>query len=351
MKIGITFDLRSEYLALGYDEEETAEFDQIETIDAIEGALIELGHVTDRVGSVRQLVSRLAAGDRWDLVFNICEGLHGAGREAQVPAILDAFGIAYTFSEPTTMVVCLDKAITKTVVRTAGLPTPDWMTVRDMSDLERFELRFPVIAKPVAEGTGKGIDAFSKASDLAELCSVCDRLLGRFAQAVLVEEFLPGREFTIGVLGEGEAAEVIGTLEIDLDAAAEQEVYSYTNKERGDDSIGYCLVDGAQDSTVAEAERIALRAWRAVGGRDAGRLDLRCDAAGMPQLMEINPLAGIHPTHSDLPHLWSALGRKYTDLIAAIVACAEARSANRVEVCRRGRAKQFSKAASGLPLA
>src|SRR5688572_11176822 len=115
MGIGITYDLRSEYLAAGYGEEETAEFDRPDTIDAIAAALGELGHQPDRIGNVRQLMARLVEGDRWDLVFNICEGLHGLGREAQVPAILDVYDVPYTFSDPLVMSLCLHKGLTKTV--------------------------------------------------------------------------------------------------------------------------------------------------------------------------------------------------------------------------------------------
>src|SRR6476660_5802194 len=117
MKVGLTYDLRSEYLAAGYSEQETAEFDRGETIDALESALRELGHKTHRIGNARQLIERFAAGDRGDLVFNICEGLHGLAREAQVPAILDVYGIPYTFADAATLCVCLDKALTKTVLR------------------------------------------------------------------------------------------------------------------------------------------------------------------------------------------------------------------------------------------
>ena len=154
------------------------------------------------------------AGDRWDLVFNICEGLHGLGREAQVPAILDVYEIPYTFADPAALCVCLDKGLTKTVLRAAGVPTPDWHVVRDLADVERCQLPFPLIAKPLAEGTGKGIDAASKIIDRGALRQVCERLLEQYGQPVLVEQFLPGREFTVGLLGTGAEAEVIGTLEI-----------------------------------------------------------------------------------------------------------------------------------------
>ena len=328
MHIGITYDLRSDYLAAGYGEEETAEFDQAGTIEAIEGALCELGHTTDRVGHARNLVERLAAGDRWDLVFNICEGLRGLAREAQVPAILDVYEIPYTFADPATLCVCLDKALTKIVLRAAGVPTPDWHVVRDFSDIQRCQLPFPLIAKPLAEGTGKGINAASKIADQTALIDVCELLLKQFEQPVLIERFLPGREFTVGLVGTGTEAEVVGTLEILLRDAAEPEVYSYVNKEQSEEHCELLVVRATNDAAVAEAERIALAAWRAVAGRDAGRIDLRCDAAGKPQLIEINPLAGLHPTHSDLPAVCTGMGGTYVELIERIVESARMRIAN-----------------------
>lgn len=319
MHIGITYDLRTEYLAAGYGDEETAEFDQLGTIEAIDGALCELGQTTDRIGHARSLVERLAAGDRWDLVFNICEGLHGIGRESQVPAILDVYGIPYTFSDPAILCLCLDKALTKLVLRVAGVPTPDWHVVREMADVSRCRVAFPVIAKPLAEGTGKGIDAASKVNDERALRSACERLLEKFRQPVLVEQFLPGREFTVGLAGTGATAEAVGSLEIVLLNDAEPNVYSYVNKENSEELVDCRPIRSADDVLVAEAEAIAVAAWRAIGGCDAGRIDLRCDSAGNPQVMEINPLAGLHPTHSDLPMLWTAAGRSYTDLIGRII--------------------------------
>lgn len=325
MHIGITYNLRDDYLAAGYGEEETAEFDQAGTIDAIDGALCVLGHTTDRVGHARNLIERLATGDRWDLVFNICEGLHGLGREAQVPAILDVYKIPYTFADPATLCVCLDKALTKTVLRAAGVPTPDWHVVRKLSDIESCNLSFPLIAKPLAEGTGKGINAASKITNRTALRQVCERLLRQYEQPVLVEQFLPGREFTVGLVGTGVDADVIGTVEILLRDAAEPDVYSYMNKEQSEVLCDVVLVRATDVAAVAEAEEIALAAWRAVAGRDAGRIDLRCDAACKPQLIEINPLAGLHPTHSDLPAVWTDMGSTYVELIERIVESAKSR--------------------------
>jgi D-alanine-D-alanine ligase len=328
MHIGFTYDLRNDYLAAGYGEEETAEFDQPGTIEAIEDALAALGHEVDRIGHARNLIERLARGDRWELVFNICEGLRGAARESQVPAILDVYEIAYTFADPAVLAVCLDKALTKTVLRAASVPTPDWWVVRKLADLDIINVTFPVIAKPVAEGTGKGIDGASKVTNCSMLLRTCRQLLQKFDQPVLVELFLPGREFTVGILGTGEDAEVLGTLEILLRSTAEPDVYSYRNKEQSEALVDYRLVRPADDPQVEAAERIALSAWRAVGGRDGGRLDLRCDTAGNPQLIEINPLAGLHPTHSDLPMISTALGMQYVELIERIVESARLRIAN-----------------------
>ena len=177
MRIGLTYDLRQEYLAAGFSDDETAEFDRPDTVTHIENALRELGHSTDRIGHARQLIARLAKGDEWDLVFNIAEGLSGFAREAQVPAILDVYGIACTFSDPLVMALTLHKGLTKTVVQSGGVPTPSFAVVEAEADVERLDLPFPLFAKPVAEGTGKGVSPASKIRDQAALRTVCNQLL------------------------------------------------------------------------------------------------------------------------------------------------------------------------------
>jgi D-alanine-D-alanine ligase len=335
--IGLTYDLRREYLAAGFSEDETAEFDRPDTVEAIEAALSQLGHRTDRIGNVRQLVARLAKGDAWDLVFNIAEGLWGIAREAQVPAILDAYGIAYTFSDPLVMALTLHKGLTKTVVAASGVPTPDFAVVERPADIEKVNLPFPLFAKPVAEGTGKGVTPASKAKDPAALQVICKHLLKTYQQPVLVETFLPGREFTIGVTGTGDSAKVIGTLEIVLLENAEAGVYSYANKEHCEELVEYRLVQAEQDEQAGAAERVTLDAWRILGCRDAGRIDLRCDTAGVPNFMEVNPLAGLHPEHSDLPILATKVGLPYVELIRQIVESA----ATRVEEAKRSKSGRF----------
>ena len=319
MRIGLTYDLRKEYLAAGYGEEETAEFDRPDTIDALESALRELDHEPDRIGNARQLVERLARGDRWDLVLNIAEGLHGVAREAQVPAILDVYGIPYTFSDPLVMSLCLHKGLAKTVARAAGVATPDFAVIDRLEDVALVDLPFPLFAKPLAEGTGKGIGPSSRLDDRPALEAVCADLLARYRQPVLAETYLSGRELTVGVVGTGPKARVLGTLEIVLLPGAEPEAYSYKNKEFCEELVEYRLVRAEDDEEVRQAEALGLKAYQVLGCRDAGRIDLRSDAAGRPHFLEANPLSGLHPMHSDLPMLCTHLGIRYTALINEIV--------------------------------
>jgi D-alanine-D-alanine ligase len=316
VKIGITYDLRDDYIAEGYTEEETAEFDHPLTIAAIEDTLQSLGYETDRIGHIRTLARRLVAGDRWDLVFNIAEGLRGFGREAQVPALLDAWGIPYTFSDPLVLSLTLHKGLTKRVIRDLGIPTPDFAVVETPEEIEAVTLPFPLFAKPVAEGTGKGVTAASKIADRTELARVCRELLATYGQPVLIETFLPGREFTVGIIGTGAEAFAPGVMEVHLTEKAEKEVYSYANKEDWHGRIEYAL---AADAMARAAEKTALAAWRGLGCRDGGRVDLRADANGEPNFIEVNPLAGIRPEHSDLPILCELAGMPYRELIERIM--------------------------------
>jgi D-alanine-D-alanine ligase len=327
MIIGITYDLRSEYLAMGYSEEETAEFDREETISAIEAALSELGHRPERIGNARRLTERLAAGERWDLVFNIAEGLSGIGREAQVPALLDLYGIAYTFSDPLVMSLTLHKAMTKRVIRDSGIATTDFVVLEAGAAAPRVPFPPPYFIKPVAEGTGKGISPASIIREPERLQAAANRMIAAYKQAVLVEPFLPGREFTVGIVGTGGDARVLGTMEVLLQGNAEAAVYSYVNKEECEERVIYRPVAADLDPRVEEAEAVSLAAWRALGCRDAGRVDLRCDASGCPQFMEVNPLAGLHPEHSDLPILCAQRGIAYRRLIGEILSSAGKRVA------------------------
>jgi D-alanine-D-alanine ligase len=325
VRIGFTYDLRDDYLREGYTEEETAELDAAETIDAIEAELSSLGHAVDRIGGVKALTRRLAAGERWDLVFNYAEGLFGYAREAQVPALLDAYQIPYTFSDGLVFAMTLHKGMAKHVVRDLGIPTPDFAVVSAESDVARVNLPYPLFVKPVAGGSSVGVSAASYVADSRALAATCRDLLGKYHQPALVETFLPGRELTVGIVGTGSRARVLGVMEVILTPDAEAVGYSYSNKK-----LVRARYEIVNDRTAGEAAEIALQAWNGLGCRDSGRVDCRCDRDGHPQFLEVNPLAGLHPILGDLVILAGLVGVPYSRLIESIVASACERLFTRV---------------------
>lgn len=317
LKIGLTYDLRSEYLKEGYSEEETAEFDKEDTIEGIENAIKELGHETERIGNIKQLIRQLSDKTRWDLVFNIAEGMHGIGREAQVPAILEAYQIPYVFSNSLILSITLHKGMTKHIIQNLGLPTPDFKVVATENDLDDINLTFPLFVKPVAEGTGKGISANSKINNKAELAKTCKLILEKFRQPALVETFLPGREFTIGIIGNRNEAKVIGAMEIIFGKEAEENAYSFFNKENYENLVKYEPLREKQ--IIKQCSDLALKIWRSLDCYDGGRIDLRMDANGIVNFIEINPLAGLRPIHSDLVIIANMNGISYNQLIGMIL--------------------------------
>ncbi len=314
MRIGFTYDLIDDYLAAGLSEEEASEFDVRATIEAIEDAIVANGHEVERIGGIRALVAALAEGRRWPLVFNICEGLSGIAREAQVPALLEAYGIAVTFSSADVLVVAHDKALAKLVVRQAGVPTADFAVVRSPGDIRAIDLPWPLFVKPLAEGTSKGVREDSRVHDAAALRERCLEVLRNNRQPALVETFLSGTEYTVGILGAGAQAEAIGVSEIIFRPGGDPSVYSYRNKMDAFDELPL-----RHDATAVRAAETALAAWRALGCRDAGRVDIRCDAAGVPNFIEVNPLAGLRPKWSELTILAEQAGVPHVRLIGRIL--------------------------------
>lgn len=318
MRIGICYDLKSDYLAQGYSEEETAEFDAEVTIDAIFDALVSLGWEPVKIGGIRKLAEALVAGARWDAVFNFCEGMYGLAREAQVPTLLDAYQIPYVFSDALTMALTLDKAMTKHVVRSQGVPTAEFALIEKVSDIAKIDLPFPLFLKPVAEGSGKGVNAKSKVNDKKALSATAKDLLRKFHQPVLVETFLSGREFTVGITGTGEDAKVLGVTEIVPLAGWVGDGYGLENKSEGwEERVTIESVTNLPEAKRAAA--VALAAWRALRCRDGGRIDIRCDGNGEPHFIEVNPIAGMRPDHSDLCLIANYEGISYSELINRIM--------------------------------
>lgn len=325
LTIGLTYDLKRDYLALGYKEEDVAEFDADITIDTIERTIAELGFKPERIGHVRALCAKLTSGARWDLVFNIAEGVSGRSREAQIPCLLEAFDIPYTLSDPLVCAVTLDKAVAKRILKAEGLNTAGFHVVHSESDVAKVNLPFPLFAKPIAEGTGKGIDRASRITNSAELRAVCQTLLLKFNQPVLIEEYLPGREFTVAILGTGAKARILGTMEVCFRANANTTIYTYEVKENYTSYVDYHCPPRTPETEAVE--RLALESYRALELRDAGRVDIRMDRDGRPSFMEVNPLPGLNPLHSDLPIIAKLVGVSYKDIISSIIESARSRMA------------------------
>jgi len=316
ISVGFTYDLKDDYLTMGFTPEQAAEFDNPETIDGLFNTLTDLGYKVDKIGNVKSLINRLVKGDRWDIVFNICEGVKGIGREAQVPAILDVYDIPYVFSDVLVLSLTLHKGLSKQIIRDCGIPTAAFFVAEKQDDLQAHMLKYPLFVKPVAEGTGKGIAPDSKVENEDDLFRVGKDRLERYGQSLLIEEFLPGREFTVGIVGTGKDAHVIGMMEVICKANEPSGIYSYMNKAHYEKFIEYVLPDA---DAAESCTKVALDAWKALGCRDGGRVDLRMDNAGVPHFIEVNPLAGLNPVHSDLPILARKSGISYNELIQMIM--------------------------------
>ena len=316
MRVALVYDLRDDYRALGLSEDGIAEFDSVETIDQLACALKELHCDVTRVGRGQALAARLVAGERFDLVFSIAEGVRGRSREAQVPALCELFDQPYLFSDPLTMAASLDKAVAKRLVSGAGVPTPSFAVAEGSVNALADWVDFPAFVKPLAEGTGKGCGVASLVHSQAELQEAVSRVIERYRQPALVERYLPGREFTVGIVGNGTGARVLGICEILLKPHAEANVYSLHNKELCEDLVIYAP---ASDGEASVAGTRALQAYRALECRDAARIDFRSDAQGEPYFLEANPLAGLNPWHSDLPILAAQNGIEFVALIGMVL--------------------------------
>ena len=313
MKVGLTYDLRSWYLDRGFSMEDTAEFDKQETIDALVAALKKMGFTPDPIGNCFQLIEALNQGKKWDLVFNIAEGLYGDGRESVVPALLDQYKIPYVFSGPVVLGISLNKYLTRLVVAGSGVPVSPGFLISRQEDIKKCRLEYPLFIKPVSEGTGKGITEKNMLASPAELKDMAEYILERYNQPALVEEYLPGREFTVGVVGNGDEAVAIGGMEIEC---RNNYPYSVEFKENYQE---YCKYIPMAKEFSEECKTVALKVWNALGGADAGRVDVKADRNGRICFMEVNPLAGLHPIHSDLPILSRMIGIEYQTLIEMIM--------------------------------
>ena len=315
--------------------DEFAEWDSPATINAVATALAQCGEVVPLEATVDFPLNLRDA--RPDIVFNIAEGLRGPNRESHVPAICEFYGIAYTGSDPFTLALCLEKSRTKEVLRARGVPTADWWLIRSHADLRHLLATlpaFPLFAKPVHEGSSKGITENNFVASANRLESVVLDLLERYEQPVIVESFLPGAEFTCGVLGNGQSARVLPIVGMNFGALppGALPIYGYEAKwlwDRPEEPLDiFSCPANIPESLRTEIDDVVLRAYDVLGCRDWSRIDVRLDADGHANIVEVNPLPGILPDaaeNSCLPKAARAAGMNYDELIIACLRAGAAR--------------------------
>lgn len=312
--VGFTFNVKR----TDADDAE-AEFDSPTTIQAIQTAIESYGHTVVSLEAKPDLPRRLTAAAP-DVVFNVAEGMRGRGREAQVPALCELLGIPYTGSDPTTLSLCLDKGLTKQILKAAGIETPDWQVVT--TGREKLKpLRYPVIVKPNAEGTSKGITSASVVSDEAAARAAAKALVDRYGQPALIEEYIVGREFTVGLLGE-RRPKILPPMEVIFMTAAQHPVYGFEEKKPDTPRVRFDCPASLSASEAKRLEKVARDVFATLGCRDVARIDLRMAKDGTFYVIEVNPLPGLTPDFSDLCVIGKVAGMDHRTLIGEILASA-----------------------------
>lgn len=338
MHIALSFNLKGDAAVLMEDAAEPpseppsiptddlyAEWDDIHTIKAVAAALSVQHQVTlveancDAFETYRRL--------RPDLVFNIAEGLHGASREAQIPAMLDMLCIPYTGSDPLTLSLCLDKRRTKEILAHNGIATPDFTVVDSLARIPD-RLSYPLMVKPTLEGSSKGVTDKALVHNRKELRRQLEWVLNTYQQPALVEEFLPGREFTVAMIGNGSFLTVLPIVEINFETLPQgvQPIYSYEAKwlwDQEEDPLQIFTCPAPLEPLLRlQIEELCKSAFHALGCQDWCRIDVRLDAQGRPNVIELNPLPGILPRpeqNSCFPKAAKAAGLSYEETILSVV--------------------------------
>ena len=318
LKVGITYNLKKDF-SPSEDQPIDAleEFDAEETIDAIQRVLEGDGHEVVKLGGGTGLIDRLRKTPV-DMVFNIAEGHQGRNREAHIPALLEFLGIPYTGSDPLTLSLTLDKSIAKRILVSEGIPTPPFKKIVNLEDLDGVLLRYPLFVKLCCEGSSKGVRRDSKVWDFPSLREKTGWLLETYRSPVLVEEFIRGPEFTVGILGN-ESPLVLGVMQIEITGVPSGEaIYSLEVKREWEEKVRYLCPPPIDSSLLMKIEGVALRSYRALECRDVSRVDLRVGEDGEAYFLEVNPLPGLSPAYGDLPIMARRMGWTYDQLVRAI---------------------------------
>ncbi|HEX8437914.1 D-alanine--D-alanine ligase family protein, partial [Archangium sp.] len=301
-------------------EDSEAEYDSPTTLQAIREAIASWGHEVVDLEATAELPSVLASTPL-DIVFNIAEGFKGRNRESQVPAMLELLDIPYTGSDPATLSIALDKALAKKIVRQAGIHTPNFQLMHTGKErLDKQFTTFPLIVKPVAEGSSKGVVSKSVCRSEAELREVVKEIVTKYQQPALIEEYIGGREFTVGLLGE-RRPRVLPPMEIVfLDKEDKTPIYSFQHKLDWNDRIRYDAPAKIEPALLEKLRAAARGSFMALGCRDVARIDFRMDDKGRIYFIECNPLPGLTPGWSDLVLIAQGAGMDYRGLIGEIMA-------------------------------
>jgi D-alanine-D-alanine ligase len=339
LKVGFSFNVKRITPDPSGEADDEAEYDSPKTLQAIREAIASWGHEVVDLEATQDLPLVLASTPV-DVVFNIAEGFKGRSREAQVPSLLELLDIPYTGSDPAALSVSLDKALAKRMVRTHGILTPDYIVLHTGKERLPRELTFPLLVKPVAEGTSKGVTKKSVVRDELELRDVARELVSKYRQPALVESYIAGREFTVGLLGE-RRPRVLPPMEICfLDTGDPTPIYSFDMKQDWSEKIRYEVPAKLAPRELDRLEKAARECFTALGCRDVARLDFRMDAEGRIFFIECNPLPGLTPAWSDLVLIAQAAGIEYRGLIGEILSFAIRRYQERERERERARRAQ-----------
>lgn len=317
--VGLTYDLRAEYtFREGDPVDANAEFDKEVTVDTVADALQKRGHKVIKIGNVHRLLEKI---DNLgvDIIFNIAEGVGKRNRESQVPVILEMKNIPYVGSDGLTLALTLDKIVAKKMMIAEGIPTPKYIEVSDVAHLNGAlkSLRFPLIVKPKHEGTSKGISQEAKVNDADSLKKRAAYIINAYKQPALVEEFIIGREFTIGLIGN-DPVKVLPPVQVKICGKLDLGEEFFTFARVQSDELEYVCPAQVSKELNDKISELALRTYKAVECKDFGRVDIRVDENNQPFVLEINPLPSLS-VEDTFMIVTKVMGLTFTDIINEIL--------------------------------